>query len=934
MAGSNSTVKIYVTGDAKGVSRASRDAERALDRLHGRARVSFGRMTELAGGFGLAMGGAGVIGVMQDSVKAFQESEKSGARLAAQLRAIGQDSDRTRGQIETAIQAQSKFGAFDDEDLQDSFTRIVRTTKDVTEALDLNNLAMDIARGKGIDLAAAAEIVAKTAGGNTTALRKMGIQIDKDATAQEALAAAQAAFAGQAAEYADSSAASADRAGIAWQNAQEEIGARLADAFVVGADGAVKLASGVDRAVDAVGGLSSVAGAGGAFLAVSKLGPAALNAAQGLSAMRREAELASRIRTGQLDIFRIADRTIDTSATQANIRRAYAEIGATISKAEAGALAKAPRITAPVSGLARLPGVASKAGASLVSLAGGPMGIAAIAAGGLALGFLKVRDGMTDMEKEAGDAAGAIQGLADAQLASQDAALAEKQAAMDFVDARTQQRAALLRLKQAHRELNKAQHDSTAGRPGAQAAAAAAAKVLTQREREYAQALLVAERAQLRHKSTQAEVARTQGVAAAATQALTKELGGLATKARETGGQLEIGAKGGTVNAAQAMEKGRIEAANFADGLVNLANTSTNLTEESKNTARGIAETVRQLGRAPNKTEIELISNAITTGEDVEKVRRKLGMMPDATTANIDSNAAAEARNVETFHETLRSLPSSTTVTIYRNIVETGKALEGLATGGAIGGRFDGADDIPIRVSRGEVVLNPTQIAIIGRSRVMGALAATGAPTIRAGGGFAGGGKPSSRRERSERMLERVGAEYDRRFAVLDLGLARAEDTPRTSDDVRALRGLARLSSQYARRYQRLLPHLDRQGKTAARQAIAEHLRDSAQYWERARAAGHPDTTTGGDDGELQARLDQALAQLGVAQRGQRLADATLGALGGVGVGAAGVTIQFNSPVPYSPRMVADSARAVVGGIGRSGTRPVVRTRVGFARNW
>jgi hypothetical protein len=60
-----------------------------------------------------------------------------------------------------------------------------------------------------------------------------------------------------------------------------------------------------------------------------------------------------------------------------------------------------------------------------------------------------------------------------------------------------------------------------------------------------------------------------------------------------------------------------------------------------------------------------------------------------------------------------------------------------------VAGRFDAADDVPIMVSRGEVILNPRQQMLVDAGMTIdGALAATGAPTIRAGAGHAGGGWP------------------------------------------------------------------------------------------------------------------------------------------------------------------------------------------------
>ena len=218
---SSKYARIYIEGDAKGAQKATRDAEAAIKQLNQAGRRHFDSLRSSAAGFGVGLGAAGLVGVLGQSVRAFGESEKSGARLGAQLRQMGLDTDQVRKHIDNVVQSQSKMKAFDDEDLTDAFTRILRTAKDVDTALGPQGigLAMDIARARGIDLSSAADMVAKAYLGQTTGLKRAGVEIQKGATAQEALAAAQKTFGGQAKEYGESSAAAADRAAIAWENA-------------------------------------------------------------------------------------------------------------------------------------------------------------------------------------------------------------------------------------------------------------------------------------------------------------------------------------------------------------------------------------------------------------------------------------------------------------------------------------------------------------------------------------------------------------------------------------------------------------------------------------------------------------------------------------------------------------------------------------------
>lgn len=87
---------------------------------------------------------------------AAQEAEVSLLKLQAQMKASGLSYEKFGKQIDETITKQSQLAAVDDEELQDSFTNILRVVPNVTKALKLNALAADISRAKGMDLAKAA----------------------------------------------------------------------------------------------------------------------------------------------------------------------------------------------------------------------------------------------------------------------------------------------------------------------------------------------------------------------------------------------------------------------------------------------------------------------------------------------------------------------------------------------------------------------------------------------------------------------------------------------------------------------------------------------------------------------------------------------------------------------------------------------------------
>ena len=97
-------------------------------------------------------------------------------------------------------------------------------TGDVTTATGLLTQAQDIARFANVDLATAADAVAKAQAGQAGPLQKLIPGLAKGATATDTLAAASAAAAGQADLFANSSAGMSARTGDALGELSEEIG--------------------------------------------------------------------------------------------------------------------------------------------------------------------------------------------------------------------------------------------------------------------------------------------------------------------------------------------------------------------------------------------------------------------------------------------------------------------------------------------------------------------------------------------------------------------------------------------------------------------------------------------------------------------------------------------------------------------------------------
>lgn len=199
---------------------------------------------------GSALGALGAI-----AMKFGADAEISQTRLEQSIENTGVAYADLEDEINAATKAALAFG-FDDEAAQDAISAITNATGDATKAIEDLSLAEDIARGRGISLAAATNIVIAAEQGRISSLKRMGIALDENATSEQALGALQQKYSGQAAAYATTSAASYDRLANAAENYLESVGQFLNDnAQLVFAIGGIATAAG--PAIDGIQGLSA-----------------------------------------------------------------------------------------------------------------------------------------------------------------------------------------------------------------------------------------------------------------------------------------------------------------------------------------------------------------------------------------------------------------------------------------------------------------------------------------------------------------------------------------------------------------------------------------------------------------------------------------------------------------------------------------------------
>lgn len=242
MAGSR-TLKLSILADVddlrKKLNTADNDVQSFGDKLGGWSKVA-GAAFLAAGAAAAAYAGKLAI----DGVKAAIEDEAAQLKLATTLKNVtGATDAQTKAVEDYILKTELAYGVTDDQ-LRPSLDRLVRSTKDVSEAQKLQTLALNIAAGTGKELTAVSEALAKAHDGNFGALKKLGVSIDESIIKSKDFDAATAALAStfkdQASLQADTFDGKMRRLSIAFNEGKETIGAFILDAIQPMVDFVVK----------------------------------------------------------------------------------------------------------------------------------------------------------------------------------------------------------------------------------------------------------------------------------------------------------------------------------------------------------------------------------------------------------------------------------------------------------------------------------------------------------------------------------------------------------------------------------------------------------------------------------------------------------------------------------------------------------------------
>jgi hypothetical protein len=210
-------LSVSLQADARGVKTGAKEAVGAMEGIGSAAK-------KLGGILAATFAAQKVIGFGADSIRVFSEADQVWNRLGGTLRTVGVELAGVRGEIDKAARAMQDVTTVGDEDFAQSLATLVRISGDYQGSMANVKVAADLAAGAQIDLGTASELVGKAMIGNTTALRRMGIEVKEGENAVDAIAKR---FQSMAENEARSFAGQLTQINKEWGDFQEAIGSAL-----------------------------------------------------------------------------------------------------------------------------------------------------------------------------------------------------------------------------------------------------------------------------------------------------------------------------------------------------------------------------------------------------------------------------------------------------------------------------------------------------------------------------------------------------------------------------------------------------------------------------------------------------------------------------------------------------------------------------------
>ena len=230
MARDTRTLSLKILADIDDLKNKLNQADNAVE-SNSEKIAAFGK--KAAAAFAVAAAAAVAYGtkLAVDGVKAAIEDEAAQLRLAAALRAATGATDAQIKATEDMILQTSLATGVADDKLRPAMQRLAVSTKSTEEAQKLLNLALDISKGRGLDLETVANALGRAQDGNTTALGRLGLGLSKAELATSSFTEVQAKlsdlYGGAAAANAETFQGKIDRLKVGFDEAKESLGFAL-----------------------------------------------------------------------------------------------------------------------------------------------------------------------------------------------------------------------------------------------------------------------------------------------------------------------------------------------------------------------------------------------------------------------------------------------------------------------------------------------------------------------------------------------------------------------------------------------------------------------------------------------------------------------------------------------------------------------------------
>jgi hypothetical protein len=192
----NRQIVIDVVGNTDSLTKAT---DRAVDKADD---LNKGWKANAATGAAVGAAAAGVTAAIDlasaavsSAIDAAKEDTASQDQLALALKNTGQAQKLSLDQIEATISANQAKGV-SDSDQRAGISAFLDLTKDATQAMQLNQAAIELAAAKNLTYEQAEKMVVSATAGKVAALNKAGVAIEKGASATEVAAAVTDKFGG------------------------------------------------------------------------------------------------------------------------------------------------------------------------------------------------------------------------------------------------------------------------------------------------------------------------------------------------------------------------------------------------------------------------------------------------------------------------------------------------------------------------------------------------------------------------------------------------------------------------------------------------------------------------------------------------------------------------------------------------------------------